>query len=65
MKMLNEVCQAVQSRGFHNRRGIQERPLRYAPSNNRRSALKKLAIQCGKSKEDLISLRRIPSSIGS
>jgi hypothetical protein len=30
-----------------------------------RAALKKLAIQRGKSKEDLISLRRIQSSIGS
>jgi len=54
----------VQLRGFHSRRGIQEQPFRYAPQYNGRSALKKLAISTGETKEALISLRWIPSSIG-
>src|ERR1035441_6181359 len=64
MKTQNEVCQADLPRGFQSRRGIQEQPLRYAPKYNRRSVLKKLAVQRGKTKESLISFRRIPSSIG-
>ena len=62
MKTQNEVYQADLPRGFQSRRGIQEQPLRYAPKYNRRSVLKKLAIQPGKIKEALISFRRIPSS---